>query len=100
MPMGGPASDGYSKVPFHERLGVNQETNLINALKCIVSVTTIALCKILFFKDLKCISYTRDIHLILRGLRLKAIFTLKVSHLNNKHKCQKVLDLQGKENGC
>jgi hypothetical protein len=84
MPMGGPASDGYSKVPFHERPGVNQETNLINALKCIVSLTTIALRKILFFNASKCISYTRDIHLILRGLRLKAIFTLKVSHLNDK----------------
>lgn len=78
--MGGPASDGYSKVPFHERQGVNQETSLINALKCIVSLTTLALCKIIFFNVQKCISYTRDIHWTLREAKLKAKYTLKVSY--------------------
>ncbi len=43
--MGGLASDGYSKVPFHQRPGVNQETTFINVLKLIVSLSTLALCK-------------------------------------------------------
>jgi hypothetical protein len=43
MPMGGPASDGTSTVPFHERPGVNEETAMIDALKFIVTGTTLAL---------------------------------------------------------